>query len=49
MQKRKIGSLEVTRSTSAIGNAAAGWNLTPADLQEIDGQLRADAEKATTT
>lgn len=29
--------------------AAAGWQLTPADLQEIDALLRADAGKATTT
>jgi aryl-alcohol dehydrogenase-like predicted oxidoreductase len=29
--------------------AAAGWNLTPADLQEIDSLLRADAGKAATT
>ena len=28
---------------------AAGWKLTPAELQEIDTQLRADAGKAATT
>ena len=30
-------------------SVAAGWNLTPADLQEIDALLRADAGKAATT
>jgi hypothetical protein len=29
--------------------AAAGWKLTPADLQEIDALLRADAGKAATS
>jgi len=29
--------------------AAAGWKLTPADLQEIDALLRADAGKTATT
>ena len=29
--------------------AAASWKLTPADLQEIDALLRADAGKTATT
>jgi aryl-alcohol dehydrogenase-like predicted oxidoreductase len=29
--------------------AAAGWKLAPADLQEIDALLRADAGKTATT
>jgi len=33
----------------SANSAAAGWKLTPADLQEIDALLRADAGKTATT
>ena len=38
-----------SRQQVSANAAAAGWKLTPADLQEIDALLRADAGKAATS
>ena len=50
---RVVAAAVIAGASSAqqlrANSVAAGWNLTPADLQEIDGLLRAYAGKATTT